>query len=139
MGVLYQRSITVPANTPQSSPIVENIELRGEVIKRATVFFPSGCFALVRVAVYQGLKQIAPYEEGRWIVGDDEEIELLTRYVLYEQPTTLTLKLWNEDDTFDHTPIFRFWVSNLAEAFPELYITTGVGYAVGMRGGIITL
>ncbi|MBW2673895.1 MAG: hypothetical protein JRD89_10860 [Deltaproteobacteria bacterium] len=85
------------------------------------------------------MKQVAPAEEGTWCSGDECEVELLTRYVLYEQPTTLTLKLWNEDDTYSHTPIFRFWTCGFSEAFPELYITSTLGFYGATKEGIITL
>jgi len=104
--MLYQKTFNVPASTPSDAPVETTIVVKHPVVTKLGVHFPAGCHALVRVAVFYGKLQIWPHKEGEWLRGDDITIWDEPFFELPEKETTLTLKGWNEDDTYKHTPIF---------------------------------
>jgi len=104
--LLYTKSLTVPANTPSTSPKEDTIVIKHPVVTRLGVLFPAGCHALVRVAIFYGKLQIWPHKEGEWLQGDDVVIWDEPFFELPEKETTLRLVGWNEDDGYAHTPIF---------------------------------
>jgi len=119
MAGVYEVSLTVPANTPEDAPVEKTLEVEGAVLDKIHILIPSGHRALARLAILYGIKQIFPYEAGTWLRGDDESISLRLNWRLPEPKTTLTLRGWNEDDTYDHAFYLRLEVAErLEEARP---------------------
>jgi len=106
--MLYQVSLTIPANTPANKPVQTTIEIVEQVLVRIGVHFPPGCFHLPYVAIFYGRKQIWPSEKGEWVSSDAITIwdEVLIR--LPDKPTKLIMKGYNLDDTYEHTITFYF-------------------------------
>lgn len=103
----YERSLTVPANTTEDSPIRLVWPLSRGVITRMTVFFPPGCAGLAKLRIYRGHMQLWPNDLGEWIKGDGREVLVESYYELTSYPYELTVEAINEDDTYSHTPILR--------------------------------
>jgi len=104
--MLYQVSLTIPANTPVDNPVEKSIKIEEQVLVRIGVHFPRGCCHLPYVAIFYGYKQIWPSEKGEWLSGDNVTIwdDCLIR--LPDKPTELRLLGYNEDEAFDHTITF---------------------------------
>jgi len=104
------KTITVPANTPADNPMTEYVELPKGILHRIEYLFPWGHFCLLRVAVFYGLEQISPYHESEWLCGNGETVRDDLYFELPEKPTTLTVKLYNLDEVYDHTIYIRFHI-----------------------------
>jgi len=96
---IYSRVFTVPAGGKKEF----TLPIEGDVITYVRLRYPPGPMGLLKVAVFYGIKQIFPYEEGTWFYGNDEIIEWEEYWTLPEERTTLTIKAENDDDTYDHS------------------------------------
>jgi len=139
--MLYQKTLTVPANTPIDAPAETTIVVKHPVVTRLGVHFPPGCMGMVWVAVFYGRLQIWPSKEGEWLRGeavttwDEPFIELP------EKETTLTLKGYSPNTWYDHDVTFyiialprtvALWmmvVARLAQLL-EAFLTRVVGLPV---------
>jgi len=99
----YFVSLTIPANTPEASPATKDVEIEGEILSEIAYLVPPGWCALAHFAVFYGIKQIYPEEEGTWVTGDDLYRPVPVKWRLPESPCKVTIKGWNEDDTYPHT------------------------------------
>jgi len=100
---LYHADVTVPANTPQSSPVTQDLEIDDEVITKIEVLFPLGCNGLVYVAIFYGPYQLWPRPDGAWEHSGGETVSSRMYWEVPERPCKLTIKAWSQDDTYDHT------------------------------------
>ena len=110
--------ITIPANTPQTSPVRVQVKVPAGIIRKVWVLIPYGHKALAHLIIRHGETQIIPWHGD--IHGDGEQ---LVFDEVYELPTddTLILEGWNEDSTYDHRFIVRILVLPKPYAYPEIY------------------
>jgi len=106
--MLYQVSLTIPANTPTDKPVETSIEIKEQILVRVGTHFPPGCCHLPYVAIYYGRKQIWPAEIGEWISGDSVTIWDDCFIRLPDRPTKLIVKGYNLDIAYKHTITFYF-------------------------------
>jgi len=104
---LYIVDVTVPANTPQTSPTEETVKIEEEVIVHVEVMFPPGPRGMVYTACYYGEEQLFPRPYGSYLRGDGEVIEWNECYELPESPCILTIKAWSPGTSYDHTITWR--------------------------------
>jgi len=115
----YTVTVKIPENTPETSPVVEEVEVEGAVLTRLGVLIPPGHCGLARLALAYGIRQIYPTLKGDWLRGDDETVEAVLNWRLPETPCRLRLIGWNEDEVYPHMFIVRLEVAeSLEEAFP---------------------
>ena len=107
--------LTIPANTSKEDPQTLDVELPVGVIHKIDIVFPPGCCGLAGVAVFHGLHQVWPSYSDEWFSTDGETISFEEFYEVKPGFTTFTLKGYNEDDTYQHTIIFRFGVLKKSE------------------------
>jgi len=112
--VLYQRSLSVPANTSSAAPVETTIVVKHPVVTRLGVRFPRGCAGMVEAAVFYGKLQIWPAKEGEWASGDDVTIWDEPFFELPDRETTLTLKGCSPNTSYEHT--LRFYIIALSRA-----------------------
>jgi len=142
--MIYQKSLTVPANTPSDAPVETTIVVKHRVITKLGVLFPRGCMGMVRVSVFYGNLQIWPAKEGEWISGEGATIWDEPFLTLPEAETTLRLIGCSPGTTYEHTITFyiialprviALWMiamSRLARLF-ETFLVRIVGIPVGGR------
>jgi hypothetical protein len=94
----YEYAFTVPP----SSALEEEVWVEGEELEEATIRFPPGPCMLLKVALFYGLKQVVPENEGAWIAGDDEAVTARPRWKLPESPCRLIVRAVNEDTVYEH-------------------------------------
>jgi len=99
----YFTKLKIPAKTPVDAPTEKDVELEGEVLDRLAYLIPPGWAALAHFSVFYGIKQIYPAEKDTWVTGDNLFRDVPIRWRLPESPCILTVKGYNEDDTYDHT------------------------------------
>ena len=109
---IYSYKITTAASSEKET----EIELEGDFISYVNIRFPPGPSGLLKLAIFYGIKQIFPYDEGTWFQGDDEVIEWQEYWKLPESPCKLKIKTVNEDDTYEHTVYVRIAVMKREES-----------------------
>jgi hypothetical protein len=105
--MFYEYRLTVPKNTPASSPRRQNVTLVPGTIVGIAVQVPKGCVGLVHAQVWEASHQLWPSNPEASIAGDGVVVEWEESYDLDAEPYTLTLVAWNLDDSFAHTVTFR--------------------------------
>jgi len=114
----YFTKLTIPANTPEDQPAVTTVEVEGEVLDELAYLIPPGWSALAYFSLFYGIKQIYPYEAGTWVTGDNLYRQVPIKWRLPESPCKLTLKGYNEDDTYPHTVYMWLLTTTIEEARP---------------------
>lgn len=118
--MFYEFKLTIPANTTSAAPTEEVVEISPGRVVAVEIQFPRGCFALVHVAILQELHQLWPSNPDGDIAAEWANIHFEEDHLIDQEPYQLTLRGWNEDDTFPHTITFRFNIMPLAApARPE--------------------
>jgi len=100
--MLFQKTVRIPANIPESDPVTSEITLSVGVMMSLRVYFPPGAAGLAHVQVWLQDYQLLPWERGEWATGDDLSVVDNSRRVIYEKPTTLKVVGWNEDTQYNH-------------------------------------
>jgi len=114
----YHFHFTIPKNTPLSNPVELKIEIEGEVLDTISYLIPSGWQALAHFAVFYGQIQIWPEIEGEWVTGDNLFKEVPIKWPIPDGRAVLTLRGYNEDDTYDHTVYISFFTTSEEVAKP---------------------
>ena len=76
--------------------------VEGEALETVEIRFPPGPCGLLKVAVFYGVKQIVPLEEGTFVAGDDEAVRAEPHWPLPESPCRLIIYARNEDEVYPH-------------------------------------
>lgn len=99
----FQYDITIPANTLESEPYVQDIKLtKGELVK-VVLIFQLGCAYMVHVALSQADRQVMPIIEGMSYALDGYTLVRDTAIQLIDHPYELRFKGWSEGTTYEHT------------------------------------
>jgi hypothetical protein len=104
---------TIPANTLQSSPHGQEINLAVGHVTRIDIGFRNGCNNLVNIALYDGLKQILPDIEGQSLRGNDHVYSFPEDIQIPSQGKTLMIRGWSPTTLYAHDVTFWFIMENL--------------------------
>lgn len=104
---LYQKNVTIPANTPKASPYEAEIEFDEDVLAEIQLYFPPPSGHLCHAACWYGEEQFLPSADYDWVSGNDETVKAEPMIEADETWTTIRLEAYNEDDTYDHTLLWR--------------------------------
>lgn len=128
----YVLAPTIPANTPETDPLKTEIMVAAGTLSEVAIYFPWGCAGLAHVQIWHNERQIFPTNLGASYHGNDLLIEFNENYPLPDSTNKIMLVEWNEDDTYDHTPIVRLTV--LSEKEPS-WVDRLFGNFVVRKGG----
>lgn len=101
--MLFQASITIPANTTKAAPTEVALELSHGIITKIMVRPRPGHAALAHLVILFRNFQIAPSKEDMDFAGDTFPIDWEEYFEFYQPPYELRLQGWNGDDTYPHT------------------------------------
>ncbi len=101
--MLFETSITIPANTTKATPTVEMLGIAHGIITKIMVRPRPGHAGLAHCVILHHEHQIAPSTEGMDLAGDTFPIDWEEYYESYQPPYELKIKGWNDDDTYPHT------------------------------------
>ena len=106
----YVKEITFSSGGSKTNQTVATLKCAKGIIHKIEIVFPSGCFGLVHTQIFHASHPIAPTTPGQNYAGDDEIINIPEFHPLGRELNIITIKGWNEDDTYDHTIRFRIYV-----------------------------
>lgn len=101
--MLFRATITIPANTPASSPTTELLKIAHGIITEIKVRPRPGHAAVAHLVILHHEHQIAPSSEGMNLAGDAHPIDWVEYYESYQPPYELKLKGWNDSTLYEHT------------------------------------
>ena len=105
--MLYQRSLTIPANTPATAPVSETLKLTLGTSTRREVEFPDGCVGLVGVRVKDKGWQVLPWSRDEWLISSGNVVVDESPYPITSAPFIFTITGYNTDTVNDHTVQLR--------------------------------
>lgn len=101
--MLFQASITIPANATQASPTTEILKIAHGIITKIMVRPRPGHAATAHLVILHHEHQIAPSTEGMTLKGDAFPIDWEEYYESYQPPYELKLKGWADGASYPHT------------------------------------
>jgi len=105
--MIYSPSITTDAATVEGSKADVTLKLTSGLIWLFEVDFPPGCCGLLHVQIFDGLYQVLPSSMGEALHSDSVTVKFDDLYWKQAAPFELTIRTWNEDDTWPHTTQVR--------------------------------
>lgn len=101
--MLYQCTLTIPADTPVTAPESAILKLAAGVSTRREVRFPAGCQDTAHVRIFHGGWQIVPWTRYEWLHSNDETVVDESPYPVPVDLNYFTIYAYNEDPNNDHT------------------------------------
>jgi len=101
--MIYEASILVEHGKTEADATFTDVKVTNGVIHEISVYFPLGCCGLVYVQILEGGHQFVPSTSGQFLRGDGMLIDSKEFYEITDAPRYITIKVWNTDDTYDHT------------------------------------
>jgi hypothetical protein len=108
--VYYDFTLTIPANTTESSPTEDVVRVTHGVLHRIEVAFPAGCAGLAHLVILYREFQLYPTNPEGNFASDNYTIPIDDYFELFDHPYTLKLRGWNLDDTYSHTITVRLGI-----------------------------
>lgn len=108
----FEQLITVPAATVVGSPVSQAFVLAKGFVSQVWIRFPQGPAGLLKIAIFDEAAQLWPGTTATWFRGDNEIIQFTTEYdvPLVSALRKLTIKGYNDDDSYSHDALVRIWV-----------------------------
>lgn len=101
--MLFETSITIPANITRDDPTEEILPIAHGVITRIMVRPRPGHSAVAHLVILHHEHQIAPSIETMSLAGDASPIDWEEFYESYQPPYELKVLGWNESENYPHT------------------------------------
>lgn len=101
--MIYNITCTAPPNTDKEHAVESEVLVSPGVLTSVVFIVPPGCFNLAHYALFHQEHQIYPTNPDIWLGGDGMILPFATYYEIHEKDTRLVLKVYNEDDTYEHT------------------------------------
>lgn len=131
--MIYEKSLTIPKNTPQTALVETTIYVHPGVLQRVSIYFPPGPSGLAHVSLWYWERQLAPANPDSDFIGDDLLIDLPEDLEIVDPPFEFRVRGWNEDDTYPHTPVVRLQVIPFDRSQTAL-----LGMLVASQAGVMT-
>lgn len=100
--MLYEYKLTVPADTEKDDPQTKEMLVAPGILVGVEIFMPPGSVGLCHATIVEGQFQIAPINSDGDIATDGHPVKGEYHYKITLGHNMLTLRGWNEDDTYSH-------------------------------------
>ncbi len=100
--MIYSKTITVPSNTPVTSPVETILKVSSGLVWMLEVDYPPGCCGLAHLQIFDGLYQMYPASPGESFACDSFCLHLDDLYFKISAPYEFKIRTWNLDDTWNH-------------------------------------
>jgi len=101
--MLYSKQITFPAGGTEATAAHEYFKVNTGIISTVWITFPPGCAGLVKLRIYSEGHPFLPVNKDNYIRGNNYTFAFPVMFEITDEPMTLTVEGWNEDETYDHT------------------------------------
>jgi len=122
--MFYETTLTIPAGTPENSPVETDLKLTQGVIHRVEVEFRSGCDHQVGIRMKREGAQLYPTNPDGDFKGDGRSIMFDDHKSLDTSPYEVKIIGYAPNANYDHTVYIRIGV------LPRDIITPLSGYGV---------
>ena len=102
----YELRLVVPNSTLKAAPVEGTLKIHPGVVTRVRLLWPTGAAQLGHAQVFRFSKVLWPPYDDQDFTGNGLPIEWNEEYEIIEPPYELTVRAWNDDDTFPHTLTF---------------------------------
>ena len=92
----------IPANTSKENARETKIRVHGGILHSIIVTIPPGSSNLVHAQLRHSSYFILPRNEDESIEGEHVNVNYREWYKMQASLNTLTMRAWNDDDTYDH-------------------------------------
>jgi len=99
----YLAFLPIPLQTPRGDPYEHHMEVAPGVITHIDVGFPRGCVGLCHLQIFRHEHQLYPTTPGESFAWDNHVFSFNDFEPLDEEPHRLTIRAWNDDDSYAHT------------------------------------
>ena len=106
MAFNAEARLTIPAQTPERSPVCEIYQLTQRYLTGLSITFPPGCKGAVGIRITDNGSQFAPYPNG-WYTGNGETIQWGGARRMEGPPYTLIVYAYNIAIDYAHTITLR--------------------------------
>lgn len=117
---LYTKKLSIPANTPEDSPVTTSFTIEETLITKMEVGFPDGCANMVGIRIFYGIKRFWPENPDTPLYGNDEIVSWREHQRLPEKYSTLTVYGFSPGTDYDHEILIRIFT------LPELVAAPGI-------------
>jgi hypothetical protein len=117
--MVYSKTILAPAGGSEGALEQEDMAITLGLIYQVEIYFPPGSSGLLHCRIMDGGYQAWPSEPGESFFGDNTLITFPDLYFNRSPKKVLSIRYWNEDDTFEH----RFLV-RIGQASDEVFIAS---------------
>lgn len=109
-----QRYIALNAlpNTTETDATITEISLQKGMIEYVNVIFPPGSVGLLHLQLFIHGEQVSPWNKTGSIIGNNVTIQAIKNYPLSQPPYIIIARLWNLDDTYDHSVLLDIMESD---------------------------
>jgi len=101
--MLHAKQITLTANKTEATSTKTQFKVNKGVIFRVWITFPNGCNGLVKLRMFIEGHPFLPVEQDAFIRGNDIVFEIPIFFEITQEPQTITVEAWNEDEVHAHT------------------------------------
>lgn len=104
----YNYKLSVPANTPANAPVRQECGLTHGVLTQIRILCAPEGNAVLHSRLLRGGFQLVPLNPEGNVEAAWPPQEWGDHYEVFEEPYSLILEAWNDDDTFAHTVYVGF-------------------------------
>lgn len=104
---IYCEKLTIPAGTPEASPIPLEITIGQKYVVKMEVGFPYGCNYMVKAKIQYGIKQFWPEKRDTWLTGNGEVTSWEERYEMPSINETLIVYGAAPGTKYDHDIVVK--------------------------------
>jgi len=115
----YEKEITVPANTSESSPVEDTLKLDKGIVEDAYIYFPAGNMHKVLVKILHGEFQIAPMNRSEWLRGEGAKVPIAHNYDMTQAPYYWKIFACSPGTTYEHKPLLHVGLNPAYIVRPE--------------------
>lgn len=105
--MFYSQTFTIPPNTPEGSAHDLDFPVCHGVIHYVSIEFEKWCANLLHIQIFRFRQLIFPSTPASSFAADGETISWNDYFEVFEDPYTLTIVGWNDDDFFEWTARIR--------------------------------
>lgn len=109
--MIYEQRLTLPPNTLPSAALEIDVAIHPGTVTLVEILFPTGCAGLAHVQIFHWERQLWPTNENGDFSGNGDPITFAEDYKVVDPPYLFTIRGWNLDELYPHTPIVRFQIT----------------------------